>query len=103
MSGVYCWFVVLQLNDVDALIWVLAYGAVAVISALAALPKGIRLVTLPALVLGIIFALWGIWLFRQTTGRWWDGEVEREVGGLFISALWTTALSILSRRLSRSD
>ncbi len=103
MTGMFSWFVTLQLNDVDAALWIAAYGIAAVISCCGAVTSLARRVTVPARVMAIIYGLWGLALLRQTRGQWWDGEIEREVGGLFVSAIWMVILSLFLPSMSRSD
>ncbi|MBU3700389.1 MAG: hypothetical protein FGM33_10350 [Candidatus Kapabacteria bacterium] len=103
MGLIFCWFASLQLNDLDAWLWITAYGLVAILSGVAVLPSTRRFVRLPARSLAVVFTFWGLWLLGQTSGRWWDGEIEREVGGLFISALWCLTLDIISSRMSRFE
>ncbi|MFM8771636.1 MAG: transmembrane 220 family protein [Candidatus Kapaibacterium sp.] len=97
----FTWFVTLQFNDVDAWVWIIAYGLAALLSLLNMSSKLHRVVGTMSAVLGYPYAFWAIALYQQTSGRWWDGEVEREVGGLAITALAMLILNIFSRRASR--
>ncbi|NQW30383.1 MAG: hypothetical protein HQ472_07720 [Ignavibacteria bacterium] len=81
----FLFFASLQFNDPDPIQWVLAYGSCAVLSALALYTKRIAM---QAMVMSLLYFVWTIWLLLQTTGVWWDGEVERESGGLAICAVW---------------
>lgn len=85
MTVAFTWFAWLQLNDPDPLWWVVTYGTCAVISV------GVVMRRVPRnLVLLFAMALtgWALWLLPQTTGLWWQGEIEREVAGLGIALLW---------------
>ena len=103
MCVMFCWFASLQFNDVDAWIWITTYGLVAALSAAAIVPSTRPRLRIPARTLATTCAVWGLYLLGQTTGKWWDGEIEREVGGLFISSLWCVTLDIFSTKMSRSD
>ncbi|MBU3678331.1 MAG: hypothetical protein FGM32_01825 [Candidatus Kapabacteria bacterium] len=101
LAAMFAGFVTLQFNDVDAWLWVLAYGVASVLC-LCNLSKRLdRVVNRMSALLGFAYALWAIALFRQTSGRWWDGEIEREVGGLAITALAMLMLNYFTRRVSR--
>lgn len=103
MTGIFSWFVSLQLNDVDAGLWIAAYGIAAVLSGCGAVTSLARFVVVPARIMATIYGVWGLALLTQTRGQWWDGEIEREVGGLFVSAIWMIILSLFPRSMSRSD
>ncbi len=90
MALVFCSFVAVQFNDVDVWIWVTAYGAVAALSGLAAWGRPLRRAASAAT---LIYTAWAVVLFLQTTGQWWDGEIEREVGGLTIAAVWSLVIA----------
>jgi hypothetical protein len=94
MCAVFVWFMILQFNDVDAWVWIALYGSMAILCALAAAGRPQRSASVAA---GLIQTVWAVVLFMQTTGAWWDGEVEREVGGLIICALWSFMLARDSR------
>ncbi|HLP29427.1 MAG TPA: transmembrane 220 family protein [Candidatus Didemnitutus sp.] len=99
MAAIFLGFTVVQFNDVDALIWIAAYGACALLSILRATGRAPRL---GAMACGVILSVWAIILFPKTTGQWWNGEIEREVGGLAISALWCAVLALSPRnKMSR--
>lgn len=85
MTVAFTWFAWLQLNDPDPWKWVVAYGVCALIS-LAVMVK--RVPRNVVLLIAMVFVGWALWLLPDTTGLWWQGEVEREVGGLVIAALW---------------
>ena len=101
LAAMFIWFVTLQFNDVDAWLWVVAYGLAALLCLLYLSPRLVRLVNRTSLVLCVAYASWAISLYQQTSGRWWDGEIEREVGGLAITALSMLMLNIFSRQASR--
>ena len=94
MAAIFLGFTVVQLNDVDALIWIAAYAACSLLSILRATGRSPRL---GAAACAVIFAVWAIVLFSHTNGQWWEGEIEREVGGLAISSLWCAVLAFSSR------
>ncbi len=101
LAAMFLWFVTLQFNDGDAWLWVLAYGLAATLCLLVISARLHRIVHRTSVLLGIAYASWAIALYRQTSGRWWDGEIEREVGGLAIAALAMLTLNFFSRRASR--
>ena len=103
MTGMFSWFAALQYNDVDAALWIAAYGIAAVLSGCDAVTSRSRFVVVPARLMAAIYGVWGLTLLTQTRGQWWDGEIEREVGGLIVSALWMIILSLFPRSMSRSD
>lgn len=101
LAAMFAWFVTLQFNDVDAWLWVLAYGIAALLCLLSLATQLDRLVSRMSALLFVAYTSWAIALYQQTRGRWWDGEIEREVGGLVITALTMLMLNIFSRRASR--
>lgn len=103
MSSILAWFVTLQFNDVDASIWIAAYGAASVLTAGCLWPRLRKVLPTAARIASVVYGAWGLWLFGQTSGQWWDGEIEREVGGLWITTLWMLCLSFISKRMSRFE
>ena len=103
MTGMFSWFVTLQFNDIDAALCASAYGIAAVLSGCGAVTSLAHRVVVPARIMASIYGVWGLVLLTQTRGQWWDGEIELEVGGLFVSAIWMIILSLFSRSMSRSD
>ena len=103
MTGMFSWFVSLQFNDVDAALWIAAYGIAAVLSGCGAVTSLAPYAVVPARVMAFVYLVWALALLTQTHGQWWDGEIEREVGGLLVSALWMIILSFFPRSMSRSD
>lgn len=99
MAAVFVGFTVVQFNDVDALIWIAAYGACALLSVLRATGRVPRI---GATACALVFTIWAVVLFGQTSGRWWDGEIEREVGGLAISAIWCVILAAQKKHTEMS-
>lgn len=97
------WFVTLQLNDVDAALWIVAYGMACVSHLLGLIQRLHRFLHVLSLISIGLYGSWSLVLLTQTTGRWWDGEIEREVGGLVITAIAYMLLSLLSRTTSRFD
>ncbi|MEZ4702736.1 MAG: transmembrane 220 family protein [Rhodothermales bacterium] len=97
-----------QLNDVDgeAPIWVLAYGATAVLSALYMFNK----VSLaPVAIVAGLFVVWAlVWISRiqlQSSifgvDAWMQNEYLRESGGLVVMIVWLGVLSLVLYRRSR--
>lgn len=101
LAAMFTWFVTLQFNDVDSWLWVLAYGLAATLSLLSVFIRVHSFVRRSSVLLGVAYASWAIVLYKQTSGRWWDGEIEREVGGLAVTALAMLFLNIFSRSASR--
>lgn len=97
------WFVVLQLNDIDAWLWVVAYGMACLAHVIGLFRRSHGLLYVLSIISIGLYGAWSLGLLTQTTGRWWDGEIEREVGGLAITAIAFFILSLLSRPASRFD
>ena len=89
MAVVFVGFTLVQFNDIDAWWWIGTYTVCAVLSVWAALRPPPRWLTM---TLAVAFTAWAIWLVPETTGAWWAGEVEREIGGLAICAAWNLVL-----------
>ncbi|MBS1560416.1 MAG: transmembrane 220 family protein [Bacteroidetes bacterium] len=96
MATIFVAFATLQYNDPDPYIWIPAYGLVALLSYLHAFRRPVPATS--TLITAIAFLSWAIVSYTQTTGRWWDGEVERETGGLVICAVWSLILWWRSKR-----
>lgn len=97
----FIWFITLQFNDVDAALWVIGYGLAAAFSG--AIASDIRPRHLQSLITiySALVLIWIMLLLPSIRGLWWDGEVEREVGGLTI-VLTSQILSIFYlRKMSR--
>lgn len=96
MGIVFIGFATLQYNDPDPYIWMPAYGWMAVLSFWSALisPANARHLRRAALASALFFLVWCIWSYTQTTGQWWNGEVERETGGLGICAVWSVVMGM---------
>lgn len=92
---VFLSFVVVQFNDVDAWSWIMAYGIIVVISVAVLLgryhPWWYRILAIP-------YAIWGIATLMQTSGQWFDGEVEREAAGLGICVVTLLLFSLARQR-----
>ena len=100
--GAFVVFALLQFNDPDAVLWMLAYGLAAATCLLAALGRCPWV--LPMLV-GLGTAVWGLMVASQAEGVSWSDmtstfsmktlEVEqaREAGGLLIVALWMAVVT----------
>lgn len=101
MTTVFCLFVSLQFNDVDAPLWIGAYGLAAITCAACVVQSLRRFARRASLALAISCGLWAVVLAGQTSGRWWDGEIEREVGGLVITVLAMIVTNYFSRDASR--
>ena len=102
MSVGFFWFASLQFNDIDAVYWIAVYAAVA-LSCLSVtfLPVQRMHSGLPALFC-ILLVVWIATLVPDLEGTWWDGEVERELGGLTIVLLSQLGELFIFRRMSRS-
>ena len=94
----------LQFNDPDAPVWILMYGAAAVATAF--LPRRWRIAAPIGGAIGVIAAIWGLYLTHQVWGDISFGdltgkmsekggavEVGREAGGLVICAVWMIGAS----------
>lgn len=92
MAVIFIGFTAVQFNDIDALIWVAAYGSVTFLSVFRAIGRDSRYL---ALVCATIYAAWALVLLSQTNGQWWDGEIERETGGLTICCLWCLTIFLI--------
>ncbi len=94
---IFFFFASLQFNDPDPLVWVLAYSACGGLSILVLNKKN---VLLSASVMTFIYAIWLGVLLSQTTGAWWEGEIEREAGGIGLCMAWCLALSLRAKYFS---
>jgi len=92
MAIVFAGFTAVQFNDIDASIWIAAYGAVIFLSIFRATGRDPRYI---ALLCASMYAVWALVLLGQTNGQWWDGEMERETGGLTIGCLWCLAIFMI--------
>lgn len=101
LAVMFCLFVSVQFNDVDSAVWIFAYGLAAIVCLACAGRSLTTLVRRVSLPLAAGYGLWAITLAGQTTGRWSDGEIEREVGGLVITALSMGLVNFFSRGASR--
>lgn len=94
-AGLFLYSTVVQCNDVDAIVWIAAYGICAIGALMTALGR-------PPVVLLWLLALttfiWAIVVFQSTQGRFFDGEEEREFVGLMICAVWNGIVTITVRR-----
>lgn len=91
----YAYFISVQFNDLDAWVWIVGYGLVWLASLAVLLgvraPWVFRLGAVP-------YVAWGIVVWMQTSGRWFDGELEREAAGLGICAVTLLTYSFARRR-----
>jgi hypothetical protein len=101
LAVMFCLFLSVQFNDVDAGIWILAYGAAAIVCLASILRSLATIIRRLSLILALGYGLWALMLAFQTSGHWWDGEIEREVGGLVISALSMWLVNYFTRGASR--
>jgi len=81
---------VVQYDDPDPLLWIAAYGFVAVLTALSILGMETPL-PIPALIL---YGIWFVTLAPRELGPWLEIETARESGGLLFAILWLIALTI---------
>lgn len=98
----FLWFASLQFNDVDAPYWIAVY-AVAALSCVCVtlLITSALHRTLTALFI-MLLLIWIVTLVPSIEGKWWDGEVERELGGLTIVLITQLGTIFFFRRMSRS-
>lgn len=77
---------IVQANDPDALVWIMAYGYAAVICALALLGMNVSL----GAVIGIIgFGMAAVTIYPFGDDRYWlEIEAAREGAGLALAAAW---------------
>lgn len=101
LTGMYIWFITLQFNDVDAALWVIGYGIAALFSSAIAFDVRPRLLQSMMTIYGVLVLFWIMWLLPSIQGVWWEGEVEREVGGLTIVLTSQIAALVYLRRMSR--
>lgn len=101
LAVIFCLFVSVQFNDVDAGIWIMAYGLAALVCLGSMIRSVTRIIRSLSLLLSLGYGLWALMLSLQTSGHWWDGEIEREVGGLVITALSMVLVNFFSRSASR--
>jgi hypothetical protein len=88
-----------QFNDPDPYVWVLAYGAAAVGSALyaaGAFPRRPAAILCGGYVLGILILLPQVWASSLFQAEEMMGlaEVAREIGGLALAAGWMGVLVV---------
>lgn len=101
LTGLYIWFVSLQFNDVDAPLWIVGYGIAAVFSSAIAFDIRPRALRIPIAIYCLLLLVWILTLLPEIHGMWWDGEVEREVGGLSIVLLSQLFAHQYLRKMSR--
>ena len=108
MAAAFALSVAVQYNDPDPLRWMAIYGAACAVAVWAALrPR--RYPWWAAAAVAIAAFLWAAGWMRQVTGRVWIPElfaswemknarveVEREVGGLLIVAVWMTITALIA-------
>ena len=87
LAGIFIWFVTLQFNDADAPLWVAGYGIGALLCLTIAFDVHRRYLFHAARIYCISLVIWILTLTPELQGLWWDGEVEREFGGLGIVLL----------------
>lgn len=95
MFAFFVYAVYVQFNDPDPVLWVVGYGIVGIVSLLAAMGRKVGLL---AGLIAPVYAAWAIWAVMRTTGHWFDGEAEREAGGLIICAVWLLIVAFTFRR-----
>lgn len=91
----YAYFIILQFNDIDAWLWIVAYGIVMAASIATALGMVFQK-TMKALA--ALYFLWTLMLLLQVQGEWFAGEIEREVAGLAICIATFVWYSLLPKR-----
>lgn len=95
MFAFFVYAVYVQFNDVDPVLWVIAYGVAGIVSLFAAMGRRVGRI---AGLIAPVHAAWAIWAVMRTTGHWFDGEAEREAGGLIICAVWLLIVAFTFRR-----
>lgn len=98
----FLWFASLQFNDIDAPSWIALYAGAAlscVCVALLITHAVHRILMVPFIILLLV---WIVTLVPAITGKWWDGEVEREIGGLSIVLVTQLGAYFFISRMSRS-
>ncbi len=86
-AGIFVWFVSLQFNDADAPLWVVGYSIAVLLCLSIALDVYTSYLYRIALSYCVALVIWIVTLLPNLQGLWWEGEVEREVGGLTIVLL----------------
>lgn len=90
MIGIFLISCIVQYNDPDPGIWLIAYGLAAVATAL---PLAGRHTLLP-LVLGLAYFGWAMFNMPHVApGTWLQNEEARESGGLMVCAIWMAILT----------
>lgn len=101
LAGCFIWFASLQFNDVDAPLWIAVYASAALSSLGLALGVRHHIITRITWVFIACLVLWLVTLIPNLEGAWWDGEVEREFGGLTIVLLSQLGEIFFYHRMSR--
>ncbi len=101
LTGMFIWFITLQFNDIDAALWVTGYGIAAVFSAFIAFDFRPRQLQVLITIYSVCLLIWIMWLLPSIQGLWWEGEVEREVGGLTIVLTSQILATFYLRKMSR--
>jgi Transmembrane family 220, helix len=84
-----------QFNDHDAILWVSIYALAVILGVLSLVRRPVPILSFFA---AIGYGIYASVLLYDTNGQWFDGEAEREVAGLVLSALWAAFLSRSSGR-----
>jgi|GEM_PF-527311 len=101
LACMFLWFASLQFNDIDAALWIVAYGVSSMLCLVSAFGIQHRFVGRILVGNSTCLAIWIAFLIPQVTGQFWEGEIERELGGLSISFLVSTGEYFLLRKMSR--
>ena len=107
-AGVFALGAIVQLNDPDPILWILAYLAGAGLSLAAALDR--RLFG-PSLIAAVFFGVWFLSIASSLGGAPQEAftsfkmqatshEEPREAAGLALLAIWNGALAVWARRES---
>lgn len=109
MSAVFALATIVQLNDPDALRWMILYGAACAMSLRVAVRRPVPVAIAGGL--GLLALVWGLWLGHGVYGRFavpelfeaWemkDTRIEeaREAGGLLLAGGWLLFLAATSQR-----
>lgn len=101
LAGIFIWFVSLQFNDADAMLWVAGYGIAVLLCLTIAFDICTSYIYYTALCYCAALVLWITTLVPDLQGLWWEGEVEREVGGLTIVLITQLIALPYFRKMSR--
>jgi hypothetical protein len=91
---------VVQFNDHDALLWVALYAFASMLGLLALFKKPVPIISFIA---SLGYGVYAAVLYSETRNQWFDGEVEREVAGMMLAAIWSALLARVPNRHETSS